>query len=67
MSKSDRRQKRERERERERETDRQTDRQRESMTLAESTPYMTEMKCFSNVLTTRVLKSRWTETTRSVE
>ena len=28
---------------------------------------MTERKCFSNVLTARVLKSRWTETTRSVE
>ena len=31
------------------------------MTLAEPTPDMTEMKCFSNVLTARVLKSRWTE------
>ena len=37
------------------------------MTLAEPTPDMTERKCFSNVLTARVLKSRWTETTRSVE
>ena len=60
-------QERERERERERETDRQTDRQTDSMTLAEPTPDMTERKCFSNVLTARVLKSRWTETTRSVE
>ena len=51
----------------ERETDRQTDRQTDSMTLAEPTPDMTERKCFSNVLTARVLKSRWTETTRSVE
>ena len=51
------------ERERERERDIQTD----SMTLAEPTPDMTERKCFSNVLTARVLKSRWTETTRSVE
>ena len=49
------------------ETDRQTDRQTDSMTLAEPTPDMTERKCFSNVLTARVLKSRWTETTRSVE
>ena len=56
----------ERERERERERDRQTDRQTDSMTLAEPTP-MTERKCFSNVLSARVLKSRWTETTRSVE
>ena len=47
--------------------DRQTDRQTDSMTLAEPTPDMTERKCFSNVLTARVLKSRWTETTRSVE
>ena len=45
----------------------QTDRQTDSMTLAEPTPDMTERKCFSNVLTARVLKSRWTETTRSVE
>ena len=36
------------------------------MTFAEPTPDMTERKCFSNVLTARVLKSRWTETTRSV-
>ena len=47
--------------------DRQTDRQTDSMTLAEPTPDMTERKCFSNVLTARVLKSRWTETTRAVE
>ena len=61
-------QERERERERERETDRQTDRrQTDSMTLAEPTPDMAERKYFSNVLTARVLKSRWTETTRSVE
>ena len=51
----------------ERQTDRQTDIQTDSMTLAEPTPDMTERKCFSNVLTARVLKSRWTETTRSVE
>ena len=37
------------------------------MTLAEPTPDMTERKCFSNILTARVLKSRWTETTRSVD
>ena len=54
-------------RERERERDRQTDRQTDGMTLAEPTPDMTERKCFSNVLTARVLKSRWTETTRSVK
>ena len=54
-------------RERERETDRQTDRQTDSMTLAEPTPDMTERKCFSNILTARVLKSRRTETTQSVE
>ena len=35
--------------------------------IAEPTPDMTERECFSNVLTARVLKSRWTETTRSVE
>ena len=51
----------------ERETDKQIDRQTDSMTLAEPTPDMTERKCFSNVLTARVLQSRWTETTRSVE
>ena len=51
----------ERERERDRETDRQTDR------LAEPTPDMTERKCFSNVHTARLLKSRRTETTQSVE
>ena len=51
----------ERERERDRETDRQTDR------LAEPTSDMTERKCFSNVRTARVLKSRRTETTQSVE
>ena len=51
----------------ERERERQTDRQADSMTLAEPTPDMTERKCFSNVLTARVLKSHWTETTRSVE
>ena len=45
----------------------ETDRQTDSMTLAEPTPDMTERKCFSNVLTARVLKSRRTETTRSVE
>ena len=55
------------ERERERERERQTDRQTDSMTLAEPTPDMTERKCFSNVLTARVLKRCWTETTRSVE
>ena len=60
-------QERERERDRQTETDRQTDRQTDSMTLAEPTPDMTERKCFSNVLTARVLKSRWTETTRSIE
>ena len=47
--------------------ERQTDRQTDSMTLTEPTPDMTEKKCFSNVLTARVLKSRWTETTGSVE
>ena len=59
----------------ERQTDRQTGRQAgrqagrqtDRQTLAEPTPDMTERKCFSNVLTARVLKSRWTETTRSVE
>ena len=49
------------------ERERQTDRQTDSMTLAEPTPDMTERKCFSNVLTAKVLKSRWTEATRSVE
>ena len=47
--------------------ERQTDRQTDSMTLAEPTTDMTERKCFSDVLTARVLKSRWTESTRSVE
>ena len=51
----------------ERQTDKQTDRQYDSMTLVKPTPDMTERKCFSNVLTARVLKSGWTETTRFVE
>ena len=44
--------------------ERQTDRQTDSMTLAEPTPDMTERKCVSNVLTARVLMSRWTETSK---
>ena len=56
---------RETDRQTDRQSDRQTDRQTESMTLAEPTPDMTERKCFSNVLTARVLKSRRTETTHS--